>query len=144
MRQITLYNAYTGISPLEKGALVHFLCQHAGGATTKSVEEAMDYALKRKPSFGGFIIAIREQMKIIAAIVVNRTGMDGFSPKNICVYVAIDKSHSQLEELLQQLLQKAIHHANGDLAMHVEPDHPALHLYQRMGFRAQYLELRLD
>ncbi len=142
--QTTMYNAFTGISPFEKNALVDFLCENTGGAARHDVQEALDYALKRKPSFGGFIVAVTENRRLLGAIVVNQTGMEGYSPNNICVFIAIAKDCPRQEIVLQQLMHKAIGHANGDIAMHIEPDHPALPLYQKMGFRAQYLELRLD
>jgi hypothetical protein len=142
--QTTIYNAFTGISQWERGALITFLCQFAGNATPYDVQEALDYALKHKPSFGGFIVAIREEQKFLGAIVVNHTGMEGYSPPNIFIYVAIDGAFPQQEEILKHLMQQAITCANGDIAMHIEPDHPALNLYKKMGFRAQYLELRLD
>lgn len=142
-RQTTTFNAFTGMSPLEKKAIVDFLCTHTN-TNCKDVQEALDYALKRKPSFGGFVMATMERQRVIAAIVVNRTGMEGYNPGNICVYIAIDKQCEQPEEVLQELMSKAINHAQGNLAMHVEPDNPALQLYQQMGFRAKYLELRLD
>lgn len=143
-RQTTTYNAFTGMSPLEKNALVDFICENAGGASRRDVQEALDYALKRKPSFGGFIITVSENKRLLAAIVVNQTGMEGYNPNNICVYIAVAKKCAQQEAVLQQLMHQAIRHAHGDIAMHIEPDHPALPLYKNMGFRAQYLELRLD
>ncbi len=142
-RQTTTFNAFTGMSQLEKKAIVDFLCTQNKNSC-EAVQEALDYALKRKPSFGGFVVVTMQRQRIIAAIVVNRTGMEGYNPENICVYVAIDKHCEQPEAVLHELMSKAIHHAQGNLAMHVEPDNPALQLYQEMGFRAKYLELRLD
>jgi hypothetical protein len=143
-RQTTVYNAFTGMNPSEMGTLIRFLCSNGVGTSPRDVQEALDYALKHKPSFGGFVVAIKDNQRFLAAIVVNRTGMEGYSSNNICVFVGIDKSSEQQEEMLQQLMQKAISYANGDLAMHIEPDHPALQLYQQMGFRAKYLELRIE
>lgn len=143
-RQMTIYNAFTGISPIEKKRLVTFLCDYAGNTNCHDVQEALDYALKRKPSFGGFVITIMDNKNIEAALVVNRTGMEGYNPNNICVFVAVNPDADDQSALLQELMGKAINYAHGDIAMHIEPDHPALQIYQQMGFRAQYLELRLD
>ncbi len=141
-RQTTLFNAFTGMGLSEKQALTSFICTHVAGAGPAAVQEAIDYALKRKPSFGGYILITREGPRILGAVVVNRTGMEGFSPNNLFVFVAYDHKHPNQEQLLEQLIAKAIDHANGDIALHLEPDHPALTIYQRLGFRAQYLELR--
>lgn len=143
-RQTTMFNAFTGMSPFEKRALVNFIRKNAGIASSIAIQEALDYALKRKPSFGGFIVTAYENHQLIGAIVVNQTGMEGYNPNNICVFVAIDHDFEEKEEVLRQLMSKAISYSNGDIAMHIEPDNPALQLYQNMGFRAQYLELRLD
>jgi ribosomal-protein-alanine N-acetyltransferase len=140
--QSRIFNAYTGINPWEKSAMIKFLCNTADHACQRDVEEALDYALKRKPSFGGYVLAAFDQKKILAAIVVNRTGMEGYSPDNICVFVGFDNSHPQAEEILQHLMEKAISQAKGDLAMHVAPNNPILNLYQKLGFHADYLELR--
>ena len=40
-------------------------------------------------------------------------------------------------------MQKAIDYCKGDIALHVEADNPAKHLYEKMGFTNPYLEMRL-
>ena len=40
-------------------------------------------------------------------------------------------------------MQTAIQMANGDIALHVEPDNPAKILYEKLGFTNKYLEMRL-
>jgi ribosomal-protein-alanine N-acetyltransferase len=143
-RKTTMFNAFTGMGLLEKRALVNFIRENSGVASSNAIQEALDYALKRKPSFGGFVVTAHENHQLIGAIVVNQTGMEGYNPNNICVFVAIDHSFEHKEEVLCQLMGKAISYTNGDIAMHIEPDNPTLQLYQKMGFKAQYLELRLD
>jgi ribosomal protein S18 acetylase RimI-like enzyme len=36
-----------------------------------------------------------------------------------------------------------IKNTDGDIALHVEPENPALHLYKKLGFTNKYLEMRL-
>jgi ribosomal protein S18 acetylase RimI-like enzyme len=38
---------------------------------------------------------------------------------------------------------KAISIAEGNIALHVEPDNPAKGLYEKLGFTNKYLEMRL-
>lgn len=140
--QLTLYDAFSGIPPQEKIKVVHFLCGQSSNVNRQNVLEAVEYALKLKPSFGGFVLAARKEGQLVGVIVANRTGMEGYNPKHIFVFVALDKALEQEEALVKCLLQKALLYADGDVAMHVEPDHPALQLYQKLGFQAQYLELR--
>lgn len=144
-KETTIYDAFTGMSPWEKGELVNFLDdygENAGGPA--SIREAMEYALKNKPSFGGFILVTRRLRKIVAAIIANRTGMDGYNPTNIFVYAGFHPDVRGDEQLIKHIMHEAIEYADGEIAMHVKPGHPALELYETLGFQAQYLELRLD
>lgn len=142
--QTTLFNAFTGITPVEKSAVVRFLCEHTENTTSHNVVEAVEYAVKHKPSFGGFVLIAKKGKQIVAAVVANCTGMEGYNPKNIFVFVSFHKKHRNDEALVKQLMQKAIRYADGEIALHVEPDNPALKMYQKMGFKAQYLELRFN
>lgn len=143
--ETTLYNAFTGMSPLEKSELVSFLHEHSENAGSQaSIREAMEYALKNKPSFGGFILVSRRMQKIIAAIIANRTGMEGYNPTHIFVYAGFHPDCRADDTLIHEIMQKAIGYADGEIAMHVKPGHPTLKLYKKLGFQAQYLELRLD
>lgn len=142
--QTTLFNAFTGISPVEKSAVVSFLCEHTENTSSRNVLEAVEYAVKHKPSFGGFVLTAEKEKQIVAAVVANCTGMEGYNPQNIFVFVSLHKKHRKDEALAKHLLQKAIRYADGEIALHVEPDNPALKTYQKMGFKAQYLELRLN
>jgi ribosomal-protein-alanine N-acetyltransferase len=40
-------------------------------------------------------------------------------------------------------MQKAISIADGNIALHVEPNNPAKILYEKLGFTNKYLEMRL-
>jgi [ribosomal protein S18]-alanine N-acetyltransferase len=142
--QTILYDAYTGISPSEKSALVRFLHENTENTSAQNILEAVEYAVKHKPSFGGFILVAHNGKELLAAIVANRTGMEGYNPKNIFVYVTLHPKLYKREESARQLLQKAIACTDGDIALHVEPDNPALQLYQKLGFEARYLELRFN
>ncbi len=141
--ETTLYDAFTGMSPVEKSAVVHFLCEHTERTDRQQVREAIEYALKNKPSFGGFVLTVRQDRTIIAAVVVNRTGMEGYNAKNLFVYVTFHKDYRKDEKTIHTVMKSAIKHADGEIALHIEHDNPALQLYKELGFKEQYLELRL-
>ncbi len=143
-RNVMLFDAYTNMTPLEKRAVMRFLCQHAGNVTQENIQEALDYALKRKPSFGGYVIVAYEEEDIVAAMVVNQTGMEGYNSKYIIVYLVLHEKYQDDDQFFQELLKKAIHYANGDVAIHVRPDNSNLKLYQKLGFKTEFLELRLN
>lgn len=140
--QTTVYNSFTGMSPGEKGSLVAFICQHTPNTNKKDIIEALDYALKEKPSFGGFILAIKKDHAFIASIVVNSTGMQGYKPSNIFVYVTIHEDHQKDDRVLKEIMCKALDMSNGDVALHIDPQSPVIQLYQKLGFTQRTLELR--
>ena len=68
--------------------------------------------------------------------------MSGYIPENILVYIATHKDYRG-KGLGKKLMQEAINFAKGDIALHVEANNPAKHLYEKLGFTAPYLEMRL-
>ncbi|MDI6402772.1 GNAT family N-acetyltransferase, partial [Balneolaceae bacterium ANBcel3] len=67
--------------------------------------------------------------------------MSGFVPDNLLVYIAVDAS-TRGRGIGKSLMENAIEMADGDVALHVEPDNPAKRLYERIGFTNKYLEMR--
>lgn len=128
----------------EKQDLVDFLHDQLEqyGDPKNQIERAIDYSLKEFNSFGGFVMLLKQEQKIRAAVVINRTGMDGYIPENILVYIAVDRN-SRGEGLGRQLMTQTIAHAEGDIALHVEANNPAKRLYEKLGFTNPYLEMRL-
>jgi ribosomal protein S18 acetylase RimI-like enzyme len=68
--------------------------------------------------------------------------MSGYIPENILVYIATHKDFRG-KGLGKKLMQEAINFAKGDIALHVEANNPAKYLYEKLGFTAPYLEMRL-
>lgn len=142
--ETTFYDAYTGMSPAEKSAVVSFLCEHNERVNKLQVRDAIEYAIKNKPSFGGFVLTIQQERQIIAAVVVNKTGMEGYNAKNLFVYVTFHKDYCMDERTIDYVMRNAIKHTDGEIALHIERDNPALQFYKKLGFKEQYLELRFD
>jgi ribosomal protein S18 acetylase RimI-like enzyme len=91
---------------------------------------------------GGVAVLAREEGRIVGAVIINKTGMSGYIPDNILVYIAVDASQRG-KGLGKKLMTTAITMASGDIALHVEPDNPARKLYEKLGFTNKYLEMRL-
>lgn len=140
--KIRIFDAFTGISAWDHKAIVQFILAHSKGASRKDVCESIDYALKNKPSFGGFVLTLWEERDLLGVLVCNSTGMAGYSPRNVFVFVVVLPSDTHDEAILQKLLDEGVKRADGDIALHLEPGHPALPLYEDRGFQPQYLELR--
>lgn len=123
--------------------ITQFLFTHLDeyGDQAQDIRKAIDYAMDNKNGPGGFVIVYRVEREIKAATVVNRTGMEGYIPENILVYIAVHQDQRG-KGIGKALMQTALKFADGDVALHVEPDNPAKILYEKLGFENKYLEMR--
>ena len=101
---------------------------------------ALDYVFDERK--GGFILLAIEDLQIVGVAVINHTGMSGYIPENILVYIAVHKD-MRGKGIGRTLMENAIKATKGCIALHVEPDNPAVHLYRHLGFTNKYLEMRL-
>lgn len=129
---------------LQKNEIADFLVFHLGkyGDPKEDIMKCLDYALDQGLQAGGFVIMARENNRIVGALVMNKTGMSGYIPENILVYIAVDAA-LRGKGIGGQLMDRAVKMANGGIALHVEADNPARKLYERLGFTNKYLEMRL-
>jgi len=129
----------------EKKEIVQFLSKHLEkyGDPPLQIAEALDYALGTQGKPGGYIITARNNDEdLLGAVIVNKTGMGGYIPENILVYIATDGAQRG-KGIGKTLMKRAIQIADGDIALHCEPENPAMHLYTKLGFTSKYLEMRL-
>jgi ribosomal-protein-alanine N-acetyltransferase len=128
----------------EKEAIATFLFKSLEqyGGPKEDVLKCMAYALKETSSIGGFISVAYLESEIVGAVIINQTGMKDYIPENILVYIATDPE-KRGQGIGRQLMEKAIETADGNIALHVEPDNPAKRLYEKLGFTNKYLEMRL-
>jgi len=141
------YKTYTSIlkpDSIEREAVVSFLYKHLGeyGDDKVDIEKAIVYAVKDEPADGGFVLVARNNDEIVGSVVVNQTGMEGYIPENILVYIAVHESQRG-KGLGKGLMNEAIKISKGDIALHVEPENPARFLYEKVGFSSKYVEMRL-
>lgn len=106
------------------------------------IEKCIDYALGKDGGYGGLIITAEKHDKIIGCVVTNETGMKDYIPENILVYIATHKKHRG-KGVAKELMHKIIDNTRGNIALHVEPDNPAIFLYRNLGFTYKYIEMRL-
>lgn len=111
------------------------------GDRQEDILECLAYVLD--PKRGGFIVVAVEDQEPIGVVVVNRTGMKGYIPENILVYIAVHRDHRS-RGLGKALMHQAMDRAIGAIALHVEPENPARRLYESLGFTNKYLEMRLQ
>jgi [ribosomal protein S18]-alanine N-acetyltransferase len=134
----------TNHEQLNRDEVIDFLFEHLDqyGDARQDIAKCMDYALSDAEGKGGAVIAARENDKVVGALILNNTGMSGYIPENILVYVAVH-GNQRGKGVGKQLVQLATEAVDGSIALHVEPDNPARHLYEKMGFTNKYLEYRL-
>lgn len=130
-----------GHEKFDNETIASFLVTHLEqyGDTKIDILKAMNYALDEHK--GGFIELGIIENEIAGAVVINKTGMDGYIPSNILVYIAMDKKHRG-KGLGKSLMQEVMKNTEGGIALHVEPDNPAKFLYEKLGFTNKYLEMR--
>jgi len=137
------------LDPETRLELADFLHKHLDqyGDSKADILKSIDFAmkepgeLKSQTPLGGLLIIAREDEQIVGAVVINKTGMDGFIPENILVYIATHRDHRG-QGIGKELMKQTIDVVEGGIKLHVEPDNPARFLYEKMGFTSKYLEMR--
>ncbi len=126
-------------------ALVEFLFIHLGkyGDSKEAIENSIDYAFSREKGKGGFVLVAQEQDDIVGSLVINDTGMEGYIPEHVLVYVAVHEDTRGLG-IGKMLIESTKELCDGNIALHVEKDNPARHLYRKLGFDESYLEMRYE
>lgn len=142
---ITCYTPQDKATDSQKKEIADFLFEHLDqfGDAHEAIMKCINFALDDQEKFGGFILVSKDQDKINGAVIVNKTGMEGYIPENILVYIAVDRSYRG-KGIGKKLMQKTFDIAEGDIKLHVEPENPARFLYEKLGFTSKYLEMRLN
>jgi ribosomal protein S18 acetylase RimI-like enzyme len=140
----TLRSSTPASGTVTPDAIADFLFTHLDqyGDKREDIMKCLGYALGKGEGTGGFITAALENEEILGAVVINETGMSGYIPENILVYIAV-RGDQRGRGIGKGLMEQAISQTNGDIALHVEPDNPAKKLYEKLGFTNKYLEMRL-
>lgn len=142
-----IFNSSNASTISEKEEIVKFLFEHLDqyGDPEEDIRKSIDFALKEYNSaiipLGGFVLIAKNNNDIVGAVVINKTGMQGYIPENILVYIATHKEFRGMG-IGEELMNKSLDIAKGSIALHVEPDNPAKFLYEKVGFTNKYLEMR--
>ena len=144
MLHIKVFNPATKPTSIEKEEIVQFLFDHLDefGDDKADILKCVDYAVKDVSSFGGHILIGSVNDVIASIVIINKTGMKGYIPENILVYIATNRDFRG-QGIGKAMMEESIKLANGSIALHVEPNNPAKFLYEKLGFTNKYLEMRL-
>jgi GNAT superfamily N-acetyltransferase len=127
-----------------RNEFINFLYKHLErfGDTKEAISKSIDYAFSPDEGKGGFLLIAYDDNKLVGELVMNKTGMEGYIPENILVYVAVDGA-LRGKGYGNKICKQAIELSEGNVALHVEYDNPARRLYERLGFTTKYAEMRL-
>ena len=145
MASFQLLNSTDIVTTLETNEIVNFLFKNLDDESQNTKDhllKSIDYALSKFPHQGGFLVLAKEGFKILGAVVVNKTNMEGYIPENVLVYIAVTDEGNELG-LGKQLIQKAIEYTKGGIALHLRPNSPWQPAFEEMGFKFAYQEYRL-
>lgn len=114
------------------------------GDSKHDILKSIKYAFSKEPGKGGFVLTAFHKNKLIGGLVMNKTGMSGYIPDYLLVYIAIDKRHRG-KGFGKAIIEKALEYTEGgDVKLHVEYNNPAKKLYERLGFNNKYAEMRYN
>ncbi|WP_410881377.1 GNAT family N-acetyltransferase [Myroides sp. DW712] len=144
MIQIEKKNSDSPVSQEQVEQYANFLFQHLEqyGDAKQDILKALDYALGRNNKPGGIILIAKAEGKIVGMTVVLNTLMEGFIPEHILVYIATDQTQRG-KGIGGQLIDTLKTEVTGSIALHVDFNNPAQHLYERKGFEKKYIEMRV-
>ncbi len=108
----------------------------------KHILACISYAYGDKACQDGFVLVGHENGTIVGTVIINHTKMSGFIPEHLLVYIAVHSNYRG-RGIGKQIMEHVIEETEGDIALHVEPNNPAKHLYEKFGFTNKYLEMRL-
>ena len=145
MLTIKDYNSFKEMeNDISLNTLVDFLHTHLDrfGDSKEAIKKCIEYSFSQNEGCGGFVSAGFLENELAGAVVMNKTGMSGYIPDNILVYIAVN-SKFRNKGIGGKLINHIIDKSEGDIKLHVEYDNPAKRLYERIGFTNKYAEMRL-
>jgi ribosomal protein S18 acetylase RimI-like enzyme len=111
--------------------------------TPADIARGLEDAVSPDPPGGGFVLLALDGEELVGALVMLKTGMTGYIPENLLLFVAVDPDHRG-RGIGGRLCVEGAKAADGDVKLHVEYDNPAKRLYERLGFTNKYAEMRLS
>ncbi|MBN2082964.1 GNAT family N-acetyltransferase [bacterium] len=106
------------------------------------IEAALDYAFSDSEYAGGFLMVTHRDEQLAGALLMLNSGMRGYIPENILLFVTVNPE-MRGQGIGAQLIERCVAECDGDVKLHVDFDNPAKRLYERLGFKHCYAEMRL-
>jgi len=128
---------------LNEESLAHFLHENLKPYedTLPDIRRGIHDALSPPHGDRGFVLVAESDERLVGALVMLRTGMKGYIPENLLLFVAVN-AECRGQGVGRRIIERALHRARGDVKLHVEYENPARRLYERLGFTSDYAEMR--
>lgn len=109
----------------------------------EDVRRGLLHALSNKDGNSGFVLLARNRNngKIAGGLTMLNTGMKGYVPENLLLFVAVEPE-LRGRGIGRKLIDNALERCSGGVKLHVEEQNPARNLYARLGFEEKYVEMR--
>ena len=108
----------------------------------KDIDASFDYAFSAEERAGGFVLLAAHQGELCGALVLLRTGMGGYVPENLLLFVAVAE-YFRNRGLGEALLRRCLDECHGAIKLHLDFGNVARRLYEKLGFIHRYDEMRL-
>ncbi len=109
----------------------------------EDINRALDYVFVEGKGLGGYLLVATRGEQLLGALLMMRTGMGGYIPDNILLFVWVDPA-LRGQGIGRRIIDQALAAAKGSVKLHVENDNPAKRLYERVGFTNKYAEMRYE
>ena len=129
---------------IDRNEVIHFFHEtmKLWNDSVEDIQRGLDYAFSDADGEGGFLLLASENKQLVGALLMLKTGMKGYVPENLLVFVSVDPSQRG-KGLGTKIIEKSIAESKGDIKLHVDYPNPAKRLYERLGFENKYAEMRL-
>jgi ribosomal-protein-alanine N-acetyltransferase len=108
----------------------------------EDINAALDYMFSQEQYAGGFLMLAEAEGRLAGALLMLNTGMGGYVPENLLLFVSVDPA-LRGQGVGGRLIERSFNECEGDVKLHVDFDNPAKRLYERMGMKHVYAEMRL-
>ncbi|MDZ7771936.1 MAG: GNAT family N-acetyltransferase [Balneolaceae bacterium] len=133
----------SGEVPFTRDQIADFLYEHLDefGDAREHILASIAYAYGEENGQDGFVLVASDGKQLVGAVVINDTNMGGYIPEHILVYIATHGDYRG-QGVGSRMMERILERTEGDVALHVEHDNPARHLYEKYDFTNKYLEYR--
>ena len=144
MKRQELYTPYTGMTILEKSKLIAFFETNTenGHFSKNEIAEALECAIKERPSLGGFVLNLNEENQLVGAMVVHATGMANRNPKYRLSLFAVARNRRH-NGIAKHLVDYAKEKTGNGLAVQLKRGDGEVAFFDKLGFKEKYIEMRL-